>query len=116
MVNPQFWFLIYTLATVLFLYFFFEKDITKAVIIVVIIIITAFIQKNEMDSKFTEIRRIDITTYIQCISGVEYIVTSKSLTVSLDQNGKPKSCINRIYTYEQVKSAENESRIFMKIY
>lgn len=72
-------------------------------------------QKSNLTAQYTQIKYVDKYKFIECISGIEYIASGKSLIVSMDQSGKPKLCINKIYTYSQTQSKENESMSFIKI-
>jgi hypothetical protein len=64
--------------------------------------------------RYVEVKRINSQSYIGCIESIEYIM-GPTTSVLVDNSGNPKNCKTVIYTYDQTKLPENESKEFKRV-
>lgn len=102
-----------------------RSPVTIAISVIIVVIpfwylMTHGFQSNT--SQFVEIKNIGDGKYIQCIDGVQVLMTSSGFLnngateIMLDYNGLPKKCsFNKVYSYQEVKLLTGSGMIFVKL-
>lgn len=106
--------------------FLFDK-ILGFVIMLSMLLLAGFEQYQSINSNYIEIQPINESQYIECINGIEYIISNYSIVdyiaisnidpikIFVNQKNKQNSCVRKVYTYNEAKLKENKSKIFKEI-